>query len=302
MTANMGTCEGPERVYEGSITDSRKWADYAPRAGDVIVSTPPKSGTTWTQGILALLISGDPDVNANPSVNAPWFDTNFSETKEVLKTLAAQSGQRHVKTHTPLDGVPVWEKARYICVYRHPIDVYFSARKHVANYSDEVAEQRDTDPEQFCEDPREGFRVFLTSDRHEDHGTLKLIVRHYLQCLKREPRDNLLRLHYADMTRNLAAEMQRVASFIGVQHSPERMDELVQAAGFKNMKANASKFALAQGKGVWRNDAGFFDSASSNKWDGILTDDDLSAYETAISGLLTPSDRAWLEWGDLSGL
>ena len=301
MNSKLDTPEGPERIYTGTITESQKWADYAPRAGDVIVSTPPKSGTTWTQGILALLISGDPEVEANPSINAPWFDTNFSDTPEVLKTLEAQTGQRHVKTHTPLDGVPIWNSAHYICVYRHPIDVYFSARKHVANYSDEVAEERLADPAQFCEDPREGFHVFLTSDRHEDHGTLKLIVRHYLECLKREPRDNLLRLHYADMTRDLATQMQRVASFIGVQHTPERMVDLVEAAGFKNMKANASRFALAQGKGVWRNDAGFFDSATSNKWYGILTQDDLSAYDAAISDLLSPSERAWLEWGDLSG-
>lgn len=299
MTTAPGAPIAPERIYEGTITDSRKWEQYVARKGDVIVSTPPKSGTTWTQGILALLISGDPEVDANPSVNAPWFGTNFSNTPEVLDTLAAQTSQRHVKTHTPLDGVPYWNKLSYICVYRHPIDVYFSARKHVANYSDEVAEERLADPEQFCENPREGFRVFLTSDRHEDHGTLKLIVRHYLECLKREPRENLLRLHYADMTRDLSAQMARVAKHIGISHTPAVMEQLVEAATFKNMKANAGKFALAQGRGVWRNDSGFFDSATSNKWDGVLTEDDLAAYDAAISDMLTPDQRKWLEWGSV---
>lgn len=297
MISAAGDPIAPERVYEGSITDSLKWRDYAARKGDVIVSTPPKSGTTWTQGILALLLTGDPEVDANPSVKAPWFDTNFSNTSEVLENLAAQTGQRHVKTHTPLDGVPYWEQLHYICVYRHPIDVYFSARKHVANYSDDVAEERLADPAQFCEDPREGFHVFLTSDRHEDHGTLKLIVHHYLQCLEREARQNVLRLHYADMTRDLAAAIHRVAAHISVEHPQDVMGKLVDAATFKNMRANADRFALAQGRGVWRNDKGFFDSATSNKWEGILTDEDLKAYDAAISKVLTPEQRHWLEWG-----
>lgn len=297
MTRDPGKPVPPDCIYEGSLTESAKWQQYVARAGDVIVSTPPKSGTTWTQGILGLLISGDPQVDANPSVNAPWFDTNFSNTPHVLSTLAAQTGQRHVKTHTPLDGVPYWDSLHYICVYRHPIDVYFSARKHVANYSDDVAEERFADPAQFCDDPKEGFGVFLSSDRHEDHGTLKLIVRHYLECLKRKPRDNLLRLHYADMTRDLAAQMALVADHIGVNHPPALMDQLIEAATFRNMKANASRFALAQGRGVWRNDSGFFDSGTSNKWDGVLDQDDLAAYDAAIAKMLSPQDRKWLEWG-----
>lgn len=297
MTHNLPDPIAPDRVYEGNITESLKWRQYVARSGDVIVSTPPKSGTTWTQAILALLISGDPQVDANPSFNSPWFDTNFSDTQAVLDRLAAQTGQRHVKTHTPLDGVPYWAEAFYICVYRHPIDVYFSARKHVANYSDEVAEERLTDPAQFCDDPREGFHVFLMSDRHEDHGTLKLIVRHYLECLKREPRPNLLRLHYADMTRDLHGQVARVAQHIGVAHPPELMEMLVDAATFKNMKSNANRFTLGRGNDVWKDEAGFFDSATSNKWDGILTDDDLAAYDAAIGELLSAEQRRWLEWG-----
>lgn len=287
----------PSTTYVGTLTDSRLWSRFNARAGDVIVSTPPKSGTTWTQGIVALLLSGDPQVDANPSFNAPWFDANFHDPDEVVARMDAQTGRRHIKTHTPLDGVPFWKDLHYICVYRHPIDVFFSARHHVANYSDEVMADRPFDTAQFCDDPREGFHVFLTSDKHEDHGTLKLIVRHYLACLAKEPRTNLLRMHYADMTHDLAAQLDRVATQIDMSHPSALMEKLVEAATFRNMKANAGKFALAQGKGVWRNDSAFFHSAKSNKWEGVLTEDDLAAYDAAISKLLTPEQRKWLEWG-----
>jgi hypothetical protein len=193
----------------------------------------------------------------------------------------------------------MWDALRYITVYRHPIDVHFSARKHVANYTPEIAAERGISKDNFPDDPRESFRIFLAREDDEDHGSLKLIVKHYLATLEAERRPNLLRLHYADMTRDLADAMQKVALHIGVSHPRDVMDTLVEAARFNSMKKNADRFALAQGKGVWRNDAGFFDSATSNKWDGILTDEDLAAYDKAIDALLSPEQRHWLEWGSV---
>jgi len=286
----------PRTHYVGLLTESRRWQHYRPRAGDVVVSTPPKSGTTWTQGILFLLMSGDPSVKAEPSRNAPWFDNKLNDLDDVLAGFEAQTTRRHVKTHTPLDGIPIWEELRYITVYRHPIDVHFSARKHVANYRPDYAEDMGVDRSLYPDDPRESFRIFCEL-AWEEHGALRSVVNHYLQCLQMEPRENLLRLHYADMTRDLAGKMARVADHIGVAHPPEVMQDLVKAATFGNMKANADRFALAAGQEFWRSDAGFFDSATSNKWEGVLTRDDLAFYDQVISGLLDPDARRWLEWG-----
>ncbi len=299
MTTHPGDPVAPTRIYRGNITDSRIWEQYSPRSSDIVVSTPHKSGTTWMQAIVSLLLSGDPEVDARPSINAPWFDSKLSDMATVLKTLEAQTKRRHVKTHTPLNGVPMWDALRYITVYRHPIDVHFSARKHVANYTPEIAAARGIGVHNFPEDPRESFRIFLATDDHEDHGTLKLIVKHYLATLGATHRPNVLRLHYADMTRDLNGAVQKVAKHIGVSHPPEVMDKLVEAARFDSMKKNADRFAIAQGRGVWRDDAGFFDSATSNKWEGILTEEDLAAYDSAIDTLLSPAQRRWLEFGSV---
>ena len=48
------------RRYEGVVFDSSRWDGFALRPGDIVISTPPKCGTTWTQMICALLILQEP--------------------------------------------------------------------------------------------------------------------------------------------------------------------------------------------------------------------------------------------------
>lgn len=280
----------PTRQYKGKITDPTRWDGFKPRVGDIVVSTPPKSGTTWVQGILALLISGDPLVNADVTNNAPWFDINVRDLNEVIAKLDAQNQRRQIKTHTPFDGIPVWPDLRYLSIYRHPIDVHFSFRKHLANMTEDVL------GEVYPKDISAGFRIFLEGD-HFDGASLSTVISHYRSALELEPFGNLLRLHYADMRRDLPGGIARIAQHVGISHPDDVIASLIDAASFENMKANADRFAVAAGNGFWRNDADFFDSATSNKWIGILTDDDLAAYDARMSELLNPEKRRWLEWG-----
>ena len=279
-----------QRRYSGKLADPARWQAFTPRAGDIVVCTTPKSGSTWLQGILALLISGDPGVDADVSTQAPWLDISVPDVDQVMAWLEAQPQQRQVKTHTPFDGIPIWSELRYICVYRHPIDVHFSFRNHVAHMTTEVL----TDV--FPADIREGFRIFLDG-HHQDGASLASIVDHYRSALNLGPRENLLRLHYADMRRDLPRAVAQIAAFIGVSHPADVQKALTEAATFEAMKANASRFAVAARRGFWKEDTDFFDSATSNKWVGVLSADDLARYEARLCDLLSPSERHLLEWG-----
>lgn len=283
-------CEPPKRAYQGSITDSRRWEAFVPRDGDIVVSTPPKCGTTWTQGILAMLIAGDPEVDAQTSMKSPWIDISMRDLTEVMARLEAQDHRRQVKTHTPFDGIPVWPQLRYVTVYRHPIDVHFSFRKHTENMSSDLLDK------QFPDDLSEGFRIFLEGESF-DTASLEAILTHYRETRAREPRDNLLRLHYADMTRDLPQAVARIAAHVGIDHPAPLIEAITQAATFDSMKANAHRFTPSAGQDFWRNDADFFHSAQSNKWEGKLTQDDLAAYDKRMAAALSPEDRRWLERG-----
>ena len=148
----------------------------------------------------------------------------------------------------------------------------------------------------FPKDISAGFHIFLEGD-HRDGASLASVIDHYHSALTLARRENFLRLHYADMLRDLTTAFRRIAAHVGISHPPELEAELIKAATFKNMKANANRFAFSAGLGFWKNDAGFFDSATSNKWLGVLTETDLTAYDARISSLLNPEERHWLEWG-----
>jgi len=282
--------EPPRRTIDDIVTVSDRWLHYIPRAGDIVVSTPPKSGTTWTQAILAMLIAGDPEAVGNTAAVAPWIDSRFRDITDLMTMLEAQFCRRQIKTHTGFDAIPYWPHVRYITVYRHPIDVHFSFRDHVANMTPDFF-----DPF-YPDDISQGFRIFLDGD-HFDAVSLDMILTHYRETLSKEPRSNLLRLHYADMLRDPLATVTRIADFCGFDFPKQTLDAVAKATDFENMRANAQKFVPGSGKGLWRNEAGFFKAAGHRRWQDKLTKADLAAYDDRMEETLSIEQRRWLEHG-----
>ncbi len=124
----------PERAhYRTLISDSARWDGFELRAGDIVISTPAKCGTTWTQMICALLVFQTDALPDSLDRMSPWLDMLTRDRADVVADLAAQTHRRFIKTHTPLDGLPSDERVTYICVGRDPRDVALSWDNHMAN-------------------------------------------------------------------------------------------------------------------------------------------------------------------------
>ena len=61
------------RDYQSLVSDSRRWASFSHRPGDIIVCPAPKCGTTWMQVIIATLVLGDGAPGRVTDV-APWLE------------------------------------------------------------------------------------------------------------------------------------------------------------------------------------------------------------------------------------
>src|SRR5262245_41598308 len=118
------------RTYRTAFFDSRRWERFHMRPGDVVVCTSPKCGTTWMQSIVVRLLW--PDGRAADTVMAlsPWLEAEFHDFEELRARLDAQMHRRVIKSHTPADGIPLRDDARYVFMGRDGRDVFMSFCHH----------------------------------------------------------------------------------------------------------------------------------------------------------------------------
>lgn len=282
--------------YRGGMTNPDRWAAWTPRAGDILVSTPPKCGTTWTQSILVMLANGGPELPAPVPVLSPWVDADLGDADAAQDAIAAQPGRRVLKTHTPADGFPVWDRVTVIAVYRHPLDVFFSLRKHNANIVDVIDEDLP-----FLAPVPESFNAFVERGVNRDdfaHDTLAKVCLHYMQTACSDRVHDLKLFHYSDMRADGREAVAQLAHAIGID-DPALVGRVAEATSFAEMKSKAAEFAPVGGTGFWKSDSGFFDSASSRKWEGVLSEAEMARFEERLAELVPDAEaRHWLVSGN----
>ena len=123
-----------QKRYRSFVMDSARWDGFEFRDDDIVISTPPKCGTTWMQMLCALLVLRDPTLGGRTLAElSPWLDMQTLPLDQVVANLSSQEHRRFIKTHTPLDGLPYDQRVTYLCVGRDPRDVAVSMAHHLDN-------------------------------------------------------------------------------------------------------------------------------------------------------------------------
>lgn len=300
----------PTRNVRSFIMDSHRWDGYEPRAGDVIVATYPKCGTTWTQRIVALLIHQSP-APRDIMGEAPWLDaTIFNSAEEMLATLNAQTHRRSVKTHLPLDAFPVFEGVKVIHTVRDGRDACISMHNHQLGMLREAVMMRmagTIPPEVLAkgpppptpEDPRAYFLQWMdgaergAADDHEDLPFCEFELTYW----KRRKEPWLLFVHYNDLKADLAGEMRRISEFLGIETPPDRLTQLAAAATFEAMKRDGEALLPKIGESFDRGVDRFLNKGANGRWRDFLTGEDLARYDALIRAKLPPAMANWVEHG-----
>ncbi len=302
----------PRPRYRSIVADSGRWEGFAFRPGDVVISTPPKCGTTWTQMLCALLIFDGPEFPAPLGEVSPWLDMCNRQLAEVTAALAAQTHRRFIKTHTPLDGLPLHPDVTYLVVGRDPRDVAISYEHHAANMdieyflklraaavgNEDLAElpQRPAP----SEDPVERFQAFVAGETHAMPATLASVLHHLDTGWQRRRGANVALFHYADLQADLAGELLRLARVLGVPCSPERARELAPEASLARMRERAADVAPNASRGTWKDVRAFFRTGGTGEWRARVSAADLAAYEARVAQLVGPDLAAWAHGGRLA--
>jgi aryl sulfotransferase len=300
----------PLRPYRSTTADSARWNGFVFRDGDIIISSPVKCGTTWTQMICALLIFQQRSFPMALDLISPWLEMLMRPLADVVSDLDAQQHRRFIKSHTPLDGLPFHDEVTYICVGRDPRDAALSLDNHMANMNmtaflfglqtavglDGLAALAPVRGTARSTSVRERFWQWV--DTPKSPGLLTMV--HHLKTFwEAREHSNVVLLHYGDLKADLEGQMRHLADRLRVTIPEELWFELVQGATFEEMRRRADEIVPNSTEAVWYDNARFFNKGISGQWKGLLADEDLRRYESRIIRFADPELIDWMHQGSI---
>ena len=227
---------------------------------DVFLTSYPRSGNTWTRFLIGNLIHANEEVTFL-SVERLVPDM-YKHSDRVLRGLPRP---RTVKSHECFD--PRYRKVIYIV--RDPRDVA------VSNYHWELK----------LRSVKEGYPIeefvprWMTPDFWPRIGSWGDHVGSWLAT--RQGKEGFLLLRYEDLKEDSERELKRVAEFLGIQASAERVKRAVELSSAENMRKIERKES-----GKWvattltRQDKPFVRNATSGGWKSVLPEKTVAYIET----------------------
>jgi aryl sulfotransferase len=295
--------EVPPVRYQSEDEDSARWLGFPFRQGDIVISTRSKSGTTWMQMICALLILQNVELPEPLGRLSPWLDWMGIPRDEIYARLEAQEHRRVIKTHTPLDGIPLDPRATYIVVARHPLDTAVSLYHHGNNINRERVRQLTGQPDlRHAPTPRPPLGQWLPAwidwegNPREQLDSLPGMAWHATDAWARRHQPNILLTHYADLSADLEGEMHRLARLLDISVADTTWPKLIRAAGFDEMRANAERNSPDPAN-ILHDPSRFFRRGTSGAGHEELTPDALARYDQRIHQLASPEVVSWLHHG-----
>ena len=300
MNAHATVWPKKRRELHNHHMDSTIWNDFQFRDDDIVVATYAKSGTTWTQQIVAqLLFNGAEDMNV--SEMSPWLDLRVPLKEVKLPSVEAQQHRRFLKTHLPVDALVFSPKAKYIYIGRDGRDVIWSMYNHHANANQTFYEVLNETPglvgPRIDRPPasiRQYFHDWLEGDGHPFWSFWENIrswweIRHL---------PNVLLLHYSSLKADMPGEIRRIADFLSIPIDEDRWPAILEHCSFEYMKAHAAQTAPLGGA-IWDGGAEtFIHKGTNGRWRDVLTREESTAYEALALLYLGPDCARWLATGN----
>ena len=279
--------------------DSTVWNEFPFRDDDIFIATYAKTGTTWTQQIIAqLLFEGADDLPVADM--SPWLDLRVTPNEVKLAALAAQTHRRFIKTHLPLDALVYSPQGKYFYIARDGRDVVWSMYNHHANANALWYQLLNDTPGRVgppIEKPPALIRQYFLDWMDRNGHPFWPFWEHVASWWAARDLPNLTLLHFEELRRDLPGQMRRIAGFLDIEIDERRFPGMVEHCSFAWMKANATK-STPLGGIIWDGGAEtFINKGTNGRWREVLTPEDVSRYEATARERLGEECAAWLATG-----
>jgi hypothetical protein len=242
-----GTADGPRGPgwIDPEIQSLMRWRD-----GDIVVSVPVKSGTTWTMNIVHQLRSGgDPDLQ-DVYLEVPWLELVPSPgvTREQrLGEFASMPRRRRraFKTHSPPGLLPYQKPGagrkdvRYVVVARNPDEAIASMHPFAHAHTHAWFDLWKLPREAFCKQDFATFYREVGRDLFPSRLFGFVAAWWPLRHAK-----NVLLLHFSDMKADHEGSVRKIARFLGFRPTAKEWPKILEYTSFAWMKAHEDKFEL----------------------------------------------------------
>jgi aryl sulfotransferase len=299
-----------QREYRNWDYDSRHWRHYRPRPTDIIISTYPKSGTTWMQRIVGMLVFQSAEPMPLYQIS-PWVDRRFTYSIDaMIEQLEAQTHRRFPKAHLPLDGLPLYDEVKYVHVARDGRDVSMSWHHHHAGYEAEhIADMRRVgleddligrDHPEWLPDPADEFHRWLTESivpGHDDGLPHPSYFQFEKTWWEERHRENVLLVHYNDLKQDLRGQIARLAEYLEIEVSRVLLHQISEAASLDAMRRSGAKLNPHAGKIFQGGSDHFYHRGTNARWVGVFRDADLELFQHKLARLGDPALARWLQHG-----
>lgn len=296
--------------YRDIMMDNARWSGFTFRGDDIIISAPPKCGTTWLQTICGLLIFQSEEFPQPLDIISPWFEQEIRSRSEVIADLERQTHRRFIKSHTPFDGLPFDERVLYLCIGRDPRDVAISFDNHMRNLDmkafrvlrEKSLGQNNSlpigemlPPTNFLSERNRFWRwVEMESPAGHSTASLAATLHHLTTFWEARMKPNVLLFHYGDLLVDLEGQMRRLATRLGLTIADHQWPNLIKAATFESMRRHYQQRGPNMSARLWRQPIRFFNRGTSGQWHSRLSLGDVRRYHLRVSTLIESDLSEWL--------
>ncbi|HWE55588.1 MAG TPA: sulfotransferase domain-containing protein [Acidimicrobiales bacterium] len=295
----MGPVLPATRCRQHVFDDSRRWDQFTARSDDIFITTPPKSGTTWTQGIVASLLWPHGDAPGPAFELSPWLDARIVPVEDTMARVDAIPHRRFIKTHSPADCTPIFTECRYLAVYRDGLDALMSWANHRRKMRPEVIGALNAiascDGVTAWPPVWEGDLDQLF-DEWVDWGTP---MEHLASWWPNRHEPFVLLVHYADLIGDLDGEMRRIADFLEIDIPASLWADVVERCSFEAMKAQHQASTILN-QAFSDGATAFFNRGMNGGGRADLSEAHLRRHHQLTAEHLPEDAAEWLEHGSLA--